>query len=384
MSKRERPGYPRVGEWPLDDEIVALRLFGTDQIYELASGAGVQTVGSSPTCDLVLRNQGGTVAARHARLVRRHERWLIQAVADAPVLRDLVALREFPLIPGIEVKVGDRTLIAESERSRALHRLLTRVVGFGPEQRGNVDRTLHRVLIAASGRRALMLCGEGDLTHVARQIHERTLADQPFVVCDPRRAPNAGSGHKPRSIANPMHALAAAAGGTLCLHAQRLPQGFQRIVQRWRGSETRVHLVLCTSASARVLETVADALVLVPLYLRWRDRVRIIHDVAAEAAIELGIAGAAVSDADRQIILACDATTLSELETVTRRLVAIRHWADLGRGGLTRAAEKLGIAHATLTEWAERRGLITVHHRKAVSRRPVRIVRSATARPRHA
>jgi hypothetical protein len=229
-----------------------------------------------------------------------------------------------------------------------------------------------------------MLCGEGDLTHVARQIHERTLADQPFVVCDPRRAPNAGSGHKPRSIANPMHALAAAAGGTLCLHAQRLPQGFQRIVQRWRGSETRVHLVLCTSASARVLETVADALVLVPLYLRWRDRVRIIHDVAAEAAIELGIAGAAVSDADRQIILACDATTLSELETVTRRLVAIRHWADLGRGGLTRAAEKLGIAHATLTEWAERRGLITVHHRKAVSRRPVRIVRSATARPRHA
>src|ERR1041384_5442429 len=38
MYKRERPGYPMVGEWPLDDEIVALRLFGTDQIYELAPG----------------------------------------------------------------------------------------------------------------------------------------------------------------------------------------------------------------------------------------------------------------------------------------------------------------------------------------------------------
>jgi hypothetical protein len=141
--------------------------------------------------------------------------------------------------------------------------------------------------------------------------------------------------------------------------------------------------VLCASASDPVLETVTDSLVLVPLYLRWGDRVGIIDNVAAEAAIELGIVGIAVSDADRQIILASDATTLSELETATRRLVAIRHWA-LGCGGLTRAAEKLGIAHATLTEWAARRGLITIHHRKPVSRRPVRIVRSATARPRHA
>lgn len=228
-----------------------------------------------------------------------------------------------------------------------------------------------------------MLCGEGDLTHVARQIHERTLSDQPFVVCDPRRAPSVGGGHKPRSIANPMDALAAAAGGTLCLHAQRLPQGFPLVVQRWRGSETRVHLVLCASASDPVLEAVADPLMLVPLYLRWRDRVRIINNVAAEAAIELGVAEIDVSDTDRQIILAADATTLSELETVTRRLVAIRHWA-VGWGGIARAAEKLGIAHATLSEWAERRGLITVHHRKPVSRRPVRIVRSATARPRHA
>src|ERR1051325_10787746 len=158
---------------------------------------------------------------------------------------------------------------------------------------------------------------------------------------DPRRAPSVGGGHKPRSIANPIDALAAAAGGSLCLHAQRPAPGFQRIVQRWRGSETRVHLVLCSAASDPVLETVADSLVLVPLYLRWRDRIHIISNVATEAAIELGVEGTAVSDADRQIILASDATTLSELETATRRLVAIRHWA-LGWGGMVRAAEKLG------------------------------------------
>jgi hypothetical protein len=64
MYKRERPGCPKIGEWPLDDEIVALRLFGTDQVYELPPGAGAQTVGSSPTCDLVLRGHGGTVETR--------------------------------------------------------------------------------------------------------------------------------------------------------------------------------------------------------------------------------------------------------------------------------------------------------------------------------
>src|ERR1041384_6488249 len=103
---------------------------------------------------------------------------------------------------------------------------------------------------------------------------------------DPRRAPSVGGGPQTRSIANPIDALApAAAGGTLCLHAQRPAPGFQRIVQRWRGSETRVHLVLCASASDPVLETVADALVLLPLYLRWRDRVGIFNNVAAAAAI---------------------------------------------------------------------------------------------------
>jgi hypothetical protein len=178
-----------------------------------------------------------------------------------------------------------------------------------------------------------------------------------------------------------MNALAAAAGGTLCLNTQRLPPGFQRIVQRWRRSETRVHLVLCASASDPVLETVADALVVAPLYLRWRDRVRIINNVATEAAIELGVAGKAISDADRQIILESDATTLSELEMATKRIVALRHCA-VGRGGLSRAAEKLGVTHATLAEWAERRGLITVQRRNAAPRRPMPIVRSATTRSR--
>jgi len=101
-----------------------------------------------------------------------------------------------------------------------------------------------------------------------------------------------------------------------------------------------------------------------PLFLRWRERVRIMEEVAAEAAIELGVAARLLSDADRQVILRSEAGTLPQLETATARIVAIRHWGER-RGGLVRAAEALGVTHATLAEWAERRGLITVHHRRA-------------------
>jgi hypothetical protein len=228
-----------------------------------------------------------------------------------------------------------------------------------------------------------MLCGDGDLVHVARQIHRQTLADQPFIVCDPRRAQSGGTARSPRNIEKPMDALGAAAGGTLCLHAPRLPDEFQRMVERWRGSETRVQLVLCSRSVDPVLTTVADSLVLVPLFMRWRERVRIIDEVAAEAAIELGIAAPVVSDADRQVILAFDAATLPELETATARVVAIRHWAEHG-GGIARAAQELGVGHATLAEWAERRGLITVCHRQVPFRRRSKIARAVIAPPRRA
>jgi hypothetical protein len=385
MHKAERQQYPAVGAWPLDDEVIGLRLFGTDQIYNLSSNTRVLIIGSSTKCDIVLRKHSGTVAAQHARLVRRGSRWLIQSAdkQTGHLYRDRVALREFPLVPGIEIRIGDVTLVAESERSRAFRRVVTRWLGFGAEQRIDVDRALRTVLLAASGRRALMLCGDGDLAYVARQLHQQTLPNEPFILCDPRRAPNTGTARSPRNIKNPMDALTAAAGGTVCIHAERLPQGFQPMVERWRRSETRVQLVLCSRSVDPVLTTVADSVVLPPLFLRWRERVRIMEEVAAEAAIELGVAAHLLSDADRQVILQSEAATLPQLETATARIVAIRHWGDR-RGGLVRAAEALGVTHATLAEWAERRGLITVHHRRALSRRASRVAHSATARPRRA
>jgi hypothetical protein len=358
--------------------VIGLRVLDTDQSYEFDPGMHIQVIGSSAACNVVIRRHRGSVAAQHARLVRRRSQWMLHAIADpyddGGVCRDRVALREFPLLPGLEFRIGTVSLVAESQRSRALRRILARLVGLGPERRADVDRALRTVVMAASGRRPLLLCGDGDLVYVARQVHRHTLADRPFILCDPRRRGRGRTAKSPWKVDNPMAALAAAAGGTLCVPNDRLPLGFEGMIEHWRRSETRVQLVLFTRAVDPALTAVTDALVLAPMFLRWRDRFRIIDEVAADAALAFGIPVRLVSDADRRVILASDAATLPALETATVRIVALRHWAD-DWGGLTRCASELGMARAALAEWAERRGLIEIRHRTGGVRRGARIER---------
>jgi hypothetical protein len=343
-----------MGAWPLDDEVLRLRVFGTEQVHELASGPHVQTIGSSSRCDIGLGSRDGTVAPQHAKLLRRQARWTIQAIDDPPggVLRDRVPLREFPVVPGLEIGIGKITLIAESQRSLALRRSLARLIGYGAAQRVQVDRALGSVLATASGRRALMLCGDGDLIHVARQLHRHALDGHPFIVCDPRRMRGKGDARSSRNILDAMDALAAAAGGTLCLHAKRLPEGFESMVERWRGSAARVQLVVCDRAADPVVSTLAESIDVPPIFLRSRDLQRIIAEIAADAATELGVAPYRFTEDDARLVLDSDATALPELERAIYRIVALRHWA------VTPASRKLGISHAALFEWAIRRGLV--------------------------
>src|SRR5262245_50084624 len=176
MKKQSRSVAPATGTWPLDDEVIQLRGFGTEQVHELAARAQVQTIGASPKCDVVLDKHDGTVAAQHAKLMRPHTRWVLQAIDESTaVVRNRVLLSQFPVLPGIEIGIGKLTLIPESRRSLALRRLLARLLGYGAEHRVEVDRALGMVLRAAAGQRALLLCGEGDVIHVARQLHRHTL-----------------------------------------------------------------------------------------------------------------------------------------------------------------------------------------------------------------
>ena len=178
MSKKQLPGHPPAGTWPLDDVLVGLRVFGTDETYPLTPREHNQIIGASPRkCDIVLRTHRGTVAPQHARLVRRGSQWTIAAIdGAAPVVRDGVPLPGFPLVPGVEIGLGSTTLIAESVRSRALRRRLMWLIGFGSQQLHDVDRALRTVLRAASGRSVL-------------RSEERRVGKECMPVCRSRWSP---------------------------------------------------------------------------------------------------------------------------------------------------------------------------------------------------
>jgi hypothetical protein len=349
MSK-QRLQHPRVGAWPLDDEVIGLRVSGTDQTYELSAPPHVQIIGTGSGCDVVLRDRTGTIAARHARLIRLRSRWLIRAMEEsdsAGLFRDRVALPAFPLVPGIEIGMGAVRFVAESERSRALRRVLQRLIGFDARHRAQVDRALRTVLTTASGHGVLTVYGNGDLAAVAHLLHRHALPGQPFVRWERRTG------------SDPGRALAAAAGGTLCVSANDLSRALERIVERRRESTTRVQLVILVTAIRRlrpIVATVAEPIVVTPLAKRKHERLRIIHELATDAAAALGIEASRLSEPDLRTILRFDARTLPAIERATLRIVALRHWDYFAR-----AARALGMTHAALMEWAELRGLAVTH-----------------------
>jgi hypothetical protein len=309
------------------------------------------------------------VAAQHAKLVRRRSRWTIRAIDDAAGLYgDHVPLREFPLVPGINIGVGPVKLIAESRRSQALHRHLAWLIGFSGQHRVQVDRALSTMLRTASGLGALSLCGKGNLIAVARRLHQHTLGDRPFIVCDPRRVRRPADVRSASNIDEPMAALAAAAGGSLCVLTSRLPRNFEAAFERWRQSARRVQLILCGPAADRILTMAAEPLVLTPLALRWRDRFRIIDEIAEDVVAALGVPSR-LSAADRRVILEHDGGSIPDLEKATLRVSALRN-----RSSLAGAARQLGMAPVSLFRWATARGLLDpsldeVHARGANGRR---------------
>lgn len=115
----------------------------------------------------------------------------------------------------------------ESPRLVELRAFVSRLLGWSNERLEAVDLTLRAIRTAATRRSALVLCGDGDLVAIACGLHRRTLGDErPFVVCDPRRRSGEETVRFPENYDRGIPALEAAAGGTLCVWAKRLPRDF--------------------------------------------------------------------------------------------------------------------------------------------------------------
>src|SRR4051812_48238820 len=257
-----------VNEWAIDDRVVRLREWGTDLIRNLPPPpVNEWTIGAADTCALQLDDPSGRVSRLHARLVRDREHWRLRDLGSKNGVRlDGPRRSEIGLEPGGGVGVGGVELIAESSRSVALRGFLSRLLGWRSERPQVVDHALRSIRLAAAGRLALVLCGDGDLVPMAQSIHRHALgADRPFVVCDPRRRPGKATVRSAENYETGMRALAAAAGGSLCVRSRRLPRDFSDVVTALRDPSSRVQLVVCARAPADCESFLAAPIVVPPL-----------------------------------------------------------------------------------------------------------------------
>jgi pSer/pThr/pTyr-binding forkhead associated (FHA) protein len=341
-------------EWRIDDDLVRLREWGTLRTYPLPPQGAAWTLGAAAACALSWRDPDLRVSREHALLFRDRDRWTIRDLDSKNGTRlDGARRSAFSLSPGVEIGLGRVTLIAESQRSIALRDFLARLLGWSEDRLAPTDRALRAVRAAATRRAPLLLCGDGDLVPVAQSLHRETLGgERAFVVCDPRRRTTAATVRSAMSYQDGHRALDAAAGGTVCMHARRLPHDFPSVWAALRDPNARVQLVVCANEPADGRALLADPIVIPPLGRRRGELERIVDEYARDALAWASAPSASFTTADREWVIAHSGWSLPEIEKGTRRLVALRL-----AGSIAGAAAWLGMSHVSLSQWIGRRRL---------------------------
>lgn len=340
-------------EWGINDEPTHLREWGTDNVYPLPFSRRERIIGAADGCWLKLLDRTRRVSRQHAKLRRGDAGWIVRDLDSKNGIRvDGAHRRGCLLTPGVEISIGGITLIVESPRWCALRDVVGRLIGWSAEHRGDVDRALRSVRMAATRRETLLLCGDGDLVAIARLLHRHALGDgRPFIVCDPRRGIVDANSRNAANFKDGRLALGAAAGGTLCAWHRRQPTSFAEVVAAVRHPDSRVQLIVCARTLLHGEPVVASPIVVPPVMRRLHELSRIIDAYAADAVAELG--GLFLPD-DREWVEIHEAATLTQIEVATRRLLALRN----ARGRIKPAADQLGMSHGALSEWLARRMML--------------------------
>jgi hypothetical protein len=219
---------------------------------------------------------------------------------------------------------------------------------------GAIDEAMRSIDLAREHRAQLVLCGHGDLVPIAYGLHRRALgAEAPFIVCDPRRRNTRASVRSPANFVNEAVAYEAAAGGSLCVRRRRPPEGFASLVTRLRSSCNVQYICLDEGAAEWLVRP--GPIAIPPLATRTSELPRIVDEYVFDAVLELAQQRRtlALTEHDREwLIEQAAATSLSEIEKATLRLVALRSSTNLSH-----AAAILGMAPVSLSRWVRRRGL---------------------------
>jgi hypothetical protein len=308
-------------------------------------------LGTATTCQIQLTAAG--VSPRHAELVHERGRWRIQDLDSATGLRqDGEPRKEFILTPGVEIGIGTTTLIAASQRTIALREFCARILGWGTDREQAVAHALRALRLAAARRSTLVLQGEEDLVPLAYALHRRVLGpDAPFVVCDRRRGDLPASVRSPTNHGSGVAAFDVAVGGSLCVRSRRLPRDLPELLRLLERPDSRVQFIVCTTSRAHIgLFTIPSPIEVPPLGIRETELPRIIQAYADEAIDIMRAPASCFSGDDQDWVMKHSATSLSEIEKATLRIVALRM-----TNNVRHAATMLGMAPVSLSRWLGRR-----------------------------
>jgi pSer/pThr/pTyr-binding forkhead associated (FHA) protein len=337
----------------LDRPIVQLRIWGTETVYRLPPPPVVHwTIGAAETAEIQLHDATCCVSRRHAQIFREDDHWVLRDLdSKNGSWVDGARCSEVALDPGAEVRLGRITLIAESPRTVALRQFLSRLLGWGQEELADVDRALQSIRLGLTRRVPMAVCGEGDLTWIALALHRRVLGPgRPFIVCDPRRRRTDATVRSAANCETGLLAVAAAAGGSLCLSSRRLPADFDELVASVRHPQTRVRLVFCVQDPEDFEPLWLAPIAVPPLAGRAHELDRIIDEYTQDAFVELGLPPASLGPADHDWVRSEVSASLPQIEKATKRLVALR-----ATSSVPQAAARLGMAGVSLARWIDRR-----------------------------
>jgi FHA domain len=337
-----------------DDAVRRLRVWGSHEAFELppllASPRDL-IVGSSRTCAIHL--QGSGISREHFQLYVDGKLRLVDLSSKNGTYLDgmRTPVGACALMPGTEVCLGQTTMIAESTRHIELREFIGQLLGWSDLVA--VDQALRSIRRAEQRRSVLYLNGSGDLSLVAYSLHRRLIGtERPFVMCDPRRRARRGS---VRSVANRPKGIdgyRVAAGGMLCLCADRLPRDFEALVRLQTEADVLRPMIVVIGDRERRrnrMDIVMNPPVCVPsISRRASDLPEIVDSYGRAAAAELHLP--ALLAEDRAWVIKNSAATFAEIEKGTRRAIAIRSSSSLAA-----AAERLQMAAISLRRWLDRR-----------------------------
>jgi hypothetical protein len=346
---------PAAGTWGINDRVTQLRLWGTGVVFPLSDVGGDPILGASPACSIRIDDPLRQVSRIHARLSRTRKGWMVFDLDSKNGLHlDGAQQAEGALAPGTELGIGGVVLIAESAQLTALRDYLARLLGFADACQSVLDRALRSVRAAATRLVPLVLSGQGELVSIASSLHDHVIGrDKPFILCDRRRRRADADVRAVANIDDPLQALRAAIGGSLCLLCRRMPHNTSAIAEEFSRSRPRVQIVMCTPGDSPAdawQSYPADPIVIPRLDERQHELDRIIYEYAVEAIKGLGTAHTTFTEEDLDWVRTHSASTHAKIEKGTRRLVALRE-----AGNVSRAAARLGMAPVSLSRWFGRR-----------------------------